>query len=55
MGGWDQNGPYGDSFGGGGECGVDSPSSGLGSLAGSCECGDEPSGSGAMELGNAYG
>jgi hypothetical protein len=28
------------------ECGVDSP----GSLAGCCECGDEPSGSGATDL-----
>jgi hypothetical protein len=28
-------------------CGVDSPGSGLGSLAGCCECGDEPSGCGA--------
>jgi hypothetical protein len=30
--------------------GVDSPGSGWGSLAGSCEYGDEPSGSGATEL-----
>jgi hypothetical protein len=29
---------------------VDSPGSGYGPLAGSCECGDEPSGSGTMEL-----
>jgi hypothetical protein len=29
---------------------VDSPGSGWGSLAGSCECGDEPPGSGATEL-----
>jgi hypothetical protein len=29
---------------------VDSPGSGYGSLAGCCECGDEPSGSGATEL-----
>jgi hypothetical protein len=29
--------------------GVDSPGSGYGSLAGSCECGDDPSGSGTME------
>jgi hypothetical protein len=29
-----------------GRCGVDSPGSGLGRLAGSRECGDEPSGSG---------
>jgi hypothetical protein len=29
---------------------VDSPGSGYGSLAGSCECGDEPSGSGSTEL-----
>jgi hypothetical protein len=33
-----------------GGCGVDSPGSGKGPLAGSCECGDEPSGSGATEL-----
>jgi hypothetical protein len=31
-------------------CGVDSPGSGQGPLAGCCECGDEPSGSGATEL-----
>jgi hypothetical protein len=30
--------------------GVDSPDSILGSLAGCCECGDEPLGSGATEL-----
>jgi hypothetical protein len=30
--------------------GVDSSGSGWGSLAGCCECGDEPSGSGATEL-----
>jgi hypothetical protein len=35
---------------GGGGCGVDSPGSGWGSLADCCECGDEPSGSGATEL-----
>jgi hypothetical protein len=34
----------------GGGCGVDSPGSGQGSLTGSRECGDEPSGSGATEL-----
>jgi hypothetical protein len=34
----------------GGEGGMDSPGSVYESLAGSCECGDEPSGSGAMEL-----
>jgi hypothetical protein len=33
-----------------GPCGVDSPGSGCGPLAGCCECGDEPSGSGATEL-----
>jgi hypothetical protein len=33
-----------------GGCGVDSPGSGQGPLAGSRECGDEPSGSGATEL-----
>jgi hypothetical protein len=31
-------------------CGVDSPGSGSELLAGCCECGDEPSGSGATEL-----
>jgi hypothetical protein len=29
---------------------VDSPGSGQGPLVGCCECGDEPSGSGATEL-----
>jgi hypothetical protein len=38
--------------GGGG--GVDSPGSGWGPLAGCCECGDEPSGSGATELVSLY-
>jgi hypothetical protein len=33
-----------------GGCGVDPPGSGQGSLAGCCECGDEPSGSRATEL-----
>jgi hypothetical protein len=33
-----------------GGCGVDSAGSGLGPLAGCCEYGDEPSGSGATEL-----
>jgi hypothetical protein len=33
-----------------GGCEVDSPGSGKGPLAGCCECGDEPSGSGATEL-----
>jgi hypothetical protein len=33
-----------------GGCGVDSPGSGYGPVVGSCECGDEPSGSEAMEL-----
>jgi hypothetical protein len=36
------------SWGGGG--GGDSPGSGQGSLAGCCECGDEPLGSGTTEL-----
>jgi hypothetical protein len=31
-------------------CGVDSRGSEQGPLAGCCECGDEPSGSGATEL-----
>jgi hypothetical protein len=30
-------------------CGVDSPGSGYGPVAGCCECGDEPSGSSATE------
>jgi hypothetical protein len=33
-----------------GGCGVDSPGSGYGPVAGSCECGDEPSTSGATGL-----
>jgi hypothetical protein len=33
-----------------GMCGEDSPDSGQGQSAGCCECGDEPSGSGATEL-----
>jgi hypothetical protein len=33
-------------------CGVNSPCSGYGPLAGCCECGDEPSISGGMELVN---
>jgi hypothetical protein len=33
-----------------GGCGVDSHGSGYGPLAGCCECGDEPSGSGATKL-----
>jgi hypothetical protein len=35
-----------------GGCGVDSPGSGYGPLVGCCECGDEPSGSGATQLVN---
>jgi hypothetical protein len=31
-------------------CGVDSPGSGQGSVAGCCECGDELSSSGATDL-----
>jgi hypothetical protein len=31
-------------------CGVDSVGSGWGEVAGCCECGDEPSGSGVTEL-----
>jgi hypothetical protein len=37
----------GDWLGG---CGLDSTGSGQGPVAGCCECGDEPSGSCAMEL-----
>jgi hypothetical protein len=37
-------------LGGGGGCGVDSPGSGLGLVAGCHECSDEPLGSGATEL-----
>jgi hypothetical protein len=33
-----------------GRCGLDSTGSGQGPLVGCCECGDEPSGSCAMEL-----
>jgi hypothetical protein len=35
-----------------GVCGLDSTGSGQGSVAGCCECGDEPSGSCATELVN---
>jgi hypothetical protein len=35
---------------GGGRCGVDSPGSAYGPLAGCCECGDERPGSGATEF-----
>jgi hypothetical protein len=35
---------------GGWGCGVDLPGSGYGMLASCCKCGDEPSGSGAMEV-----
>jgi hypothetical protein len=48
MGEWDQDGPKGDWFGGGG--GVDSPGSGQGPVAGYSECSNELLGSGAMEL-----
>jgi hypothetical protein len=37
----------------GGGCGVDSSGSGYGPVAGSCECSNEPSGSGTMELVNS--
>jgi hypothetical protein len=37
-----------------GGCGVDSPGSGWGPMAGCCECGDEPSGSGDTELVSKY-
>jgi hypothetical protein len=47
VGRWDQNGSSGDWLGG---CGLDSTGSGQGPVAGCCECGDEPSGSCAMEL-----
>jgi hypothetical protein len=47
VGRWDQNGSKGDWLGG---CGLDSTGSGQGPVAGCCECGDEPSGSCAMEL-----
>jgi hypothetical protein len=50
MGGWDQKGSRKDWPGGGGERGVHSAGSGQGPVAGSCECGDEPSDSGATEL-----
>jgi hypothetical protein len=33
-----------------GACGADSNDSGLGLAAGCCECGDEPLGSGTMEI-----
>jgi hypothetical protein len=49
MGGWDQNGRWGD-FLGGEVCGVDSRGSGYEPVAGFCEHCDEPSGSGSTEL-----
>jgi hypothetical protein len=47
MGGWDQNGSWGDWLGG---CGVGSPGSGSGLVAGCCDHGDERLGSGITEL-----
>jgi hypothetical protein len=47
MGGWDQDGSYGNLLG---RCGVDSPGSGRGLLEGCCEHSDELSGSGIMEF-----
>jgi hypothetical protein len=47
MGGIDQNGYYGNRLG---MCGVDSVGSGYEPVSGSCEHGNEPSGSGATEL-----
>jgi hypothetical protein len=47
VGGWDQNGSWGDSLGG---CGLNSTGSGQGPVAGCGECGDEPPGSCATEL-----
>jgi hypothetical protein len=47
MGGWDQNGFYKDWLGG---CRVDPVGTGEGLVAGSCKYGDEPLGSGTMEL-----
>jgi hypothetical protein len=47
MGGWDQNGFWEDWLG---RCEVASVGLGLGPVAGSCEHGDEPSGSGAKEF-----
>jgi hypothetical protein len=47
MGGWDQNGSYGDWLG---DCREDPVGSGQGPMAGSCEYGDATSGSGATDL-----
>jgi hypothetical protein len=47
MGGWDENGSYGDWIR---ECRLDAVGSGWGPVAGSCESGDEPSVSGATDL-----
>jgi hypothetical protein len=47
MGGWDQNESYGDWLR---ECRLDLVGSEYGPVAGFCENGDEPSGSGATEL-----
>jgi hypothetical protein len=48
MGGWYQNGFWGDGLGGGG--GLDSTGSGQGPVAGCCECVDDTSDSCATEL-----
>jgi hypothetical protein len=47
VGGWDQNGSWGDWLGG---YGLDSTGSGQGPVAGCCECGNEPSNSCATEF-----
>jgi hypothetical protein len=51
MVGWNQNGSLGDWLGG---SGMDSSGSGKRLVAGSCEDGDEPLGSGTMKLVNTY-
>jgi hypothetical protein len=47
MGEWGQNESQGDWLA---ESGLDSPGSGYGPVAGCCECGYKPSGSGANDL-----
>jgi hypothetical protein len=51
VGRWYQNGSYGDWLGG---CGLDSTGSGQEPVTGCYECGDEPSGSCATELGSCH-
>jgi hypothetical protein len=51
---WEDGIKIGLSEIGWGRCGMDSPGSGQGSLAGCCECGDESSDSGTTDLVSYY-